>query len=338
MTLMTRILSAALAFVCSAAITGIAQAATSIKTSTQLVRNHDQIIVFFDHFVEPLNKAKGPVTINYIGGPETTPSAKQGSAMQRGIVDMIFGPTSYYGGQVPEARVVALSNQSASQLRKNGGMDILQKAFAEKINGHILAWPYFEGSNFYMFLSFKPKLSEKTGVDLSGIPMRSNATYKATLQAMHAIPVTVAPGDIYTGMQRGVIKGVIYPEGGITAAGWHEYVDYRIEPGFWRSTTMLVINNDKWKSLTKAERDFMTRMALKFEQESNAAIRKRGDIDNAKIFKSGVKHLPLEGKVREAYLKTVYGASWEDAKSYKNLTAPLEEIKAKLYVPEAGGS
>lgn len=334
----SRYLLAPFALACGVALGALpaAHAAVTLKTSTMLVRNHDQIIVFYDHFVKPVQAAKGAVRLNMIGGPEITPASKQGRAMQRGVVDMIFGPSSYYGGQVPEARFVALANQDPDALRRNGGWDILEKAFGDKINGHILAWPFFSGSNFYTFVNFEPKLSKKTGVDFSGISFRSNATYKALVQALHATPVTVSPSDIYTGMQRGVIKGLMYPEGGITALGWQAFVKYRIEPGFWHSTSMLVINKDKWASLSHAEKTFLNKMAKQFEDQSSAALRKRADIDNAKVFKSGVKHFPLKGVYRDAYLRTAYEAPWAAARKYKHLTVPLEQIKAKLYVPGGG--
>ena len=67
----------------------MAQAATTLKVGTGLIKNHDQIVVYFDHFHNPINKAKGSIALRYLGGPEITPRKQLGPAVKRGILDIL---------------------------------------------------------------------------------------------------------------------------------------------------------------------------------------------------------------------------------------------------------
>jgi len=85
---------------------GQAQAATTLKVSTCLARNHDYIQAYFQTFFEPLNAAKTDLKLRYLGGPEVTPRQKQAPAMKRGLIDIIVCPackTSLSRKSVPTA-------------------------------------------------------------------------------------------------------------------------------------------------------------------------------------------------------------------------------------------
>jgi len=308
-----------------------AQAETTYKVGTGLARNHDQIEVYFNLFQNPINADKAaPFKLHYLGGTEITPQKQLGNAVKRGLLDILVSPSSYYAGQVAEGRYAAISNRSHRDLRKNGAYDELQKAWAKGINARILAWPYWEGTEFHLYLVQKPELSKKTGISLAGVKMRSVSLYRPFLVAMGATPVDIKPSEVYTALQRGVVAGVPWPEGAITKYGWQQYIRYKIEPGFWRSSTMMVMNLDKYKAMTKAQRDYIEKWSLKLEDESGAAQRKIIDIDNAKVFAAGVQRVKLEGEYKKAYLKTIFGATWDDAKKRKT-TIPYKVLREKLY-------
>ena len=318
----------------SAAILAVAipaaHAATTLKVVTGLAKNHDQVVTYFKDFHDPLNKAKGPVTLRYLGGPEITPRKQQGSALKRGLFDILFGPSSYYAGQVPEARLTAISNKGPAQLRKEGAIDTMQKAWNAGINARIVAWPFWGGSQFHVYTTFKPELNKKTGIALGGKKLRSTALYNPFMKAMGATPIVISPGEVYTSLQRGVVDGLAWPEGAIVKYGWQQYIKYRVEPGFWRSSSMVVMNNDKWKSLSKKEQGFLHKWALHLEAESGKTLRKIANADNAKVFAAGVKRIKLEGDYAKAYLTTVNGSTWADAKKRK-MTVPYDMMRKAMY-------
>ncbi len=307
-----------------------AQAAVTLKVSTCLAKTHDQVETYFQAFHDKFNEiAKGEARLHYVGGPEVSPRQKQGPALRRGLVDMIFCPMGYYEGMVAEAGLTSVTNLSTKELRDNGAIDQLQPVWADKFNAMILGWCCY-GVDFHIYTTFKPKESTKTGLDLSGYKMRSTATYRPFLSAMGAIPVTMAAAEMYTGLQRGVVQGLAWPEGALAKYGVQKFLKYRVYPGFYRSGSMVLVNLDKWKTLSKSVQDKLTQTGLEFEQGSEPILRKKADADNEKLWASGLQKLELEGEARKAYLRTVYELAWE-VRSKKNYTVPFEKLREKMY-------
>jgi len=306
--------------------------AKTLKVTTCLVKNDSQSEVYLDYFHNKVNAAGGGVKLKYIGGPEVTPRRKQGAALKRGLVDIIFCPGAYYGGMVPEARTLGASNVSPQELRKNGAYDILQKGFAKGLNAKILGWAFWGGTEFHIYTAFTPIKSDKTGIDLSGKKMRSGGLYNAMFKALKAVPVSISPTEVYTALERGVVQGIAYPIGAITKYGWEKFIKYRITPAFYRSSSMVMINLDSFNGLPKSDQDILLRIGLSFENERGKALREKVAEDTIKLKAAGVKDLKLEGAQAKAYLDTIYSVKWKANAKYK-YQVPFEELKAKMYKP-----
>jgi TRAP-type C4-dicarboxylate transport system substrate-binding protein len=307
-----------------------AQAAVTLKVSTCLAKTHPQVETYFEGFHDPFNKmAKGEAKLHYVGGPEVTPRQKQGNALKRGLVDMIFCPMGYFEGMVAEAGLMSVTNLHTKVLRENGAIDQLQGPWAAKMNGRILAWCCY-GVDFHIYTTFMPKQSDQTGLDLSGHKMRSTATYNPFFKAMGAIPINMSAGEMYTGLQRGVVEGLAWPEGGLAKYGVQKFLKYRVYPGFYRSGSMVVVNLDKWKTLPKSVQDMLNKQGLAFEENSIPTLRKKANADNEKLWAAGLKKIELKGDVRRAYLTTIYERSWDVRKDTK-YTVPFAKLKEKMY-------
>ena len=304
--------------------------ASTIKVSTCQIRTHDHVIVFLEEFLKPAQANEVGLKLRYMGGPEITPFRKQGGLLKRGLIDLIFCPTPYYGADLPEARLLGAHNKSLEEMRSNGAYDMLREAWDKGLNAHILAWPAFNVSTFYVYTTFKPKLSKTTGIDLKGIKMRSTGLYKPFLAAMEAIPVGMAPGDVYTGLERGVVQGMAWPKGSITKYGWEKFLKYKITPNFYGATFMTIINKKKWESLTQAERDFLTKLSATYEKKSDEVVARNLAADEARLEKAGVQTFALEGEYAKAYLKTIYGAKWAVNDKYK-YTVDYKKLKPLMY-------
>lgn len=307
-----------------------AQSATTLKLTTCLAKNHDQSEALVETFYDPINAKKTDLTLRYLGGPEVTPRKKQAPALKRGLIDIIMCPAPYYGGILSEARLPGVQNRSLEEIRANGGWDMMQEAWGKGLNARILAWTTFNGQTFYVYTRFKPKLSTKTGLDLTGIKVRSTGLYNPLFRAMGATTVNMNPGDLYTGLERGVVQGLAWPWGSIAKYGWQRFLKYRIKPSFYGASFMTIINLDKWNSLTKAQKDLLESQARVYEQDSSAIIIAKGKIDDIKLKEAGVQDLELKGAVRKAYLKTIYGAKWAENDKLKYIV-DYKKLKAKLY-------
>jgi len=307
-----------------------AQSAEVLKVSTALGTKHDQSTVFFDTFMARMKEDQSLVKLNYIGGPEVTPNRKQGPAMKRGLIDIIMSPVTYYANVVPEARLHGIANVSGATWRKNGAFDIMSKAWASKLNAVILGWGNYYGFNqFYMWFKAKPKFSKVTGLDLSGMKMRTTPLYTPFLKAMGAITKNISPAEVYTALERGVVDGLAWPEGGVAFRGWQRFIKYRVEPGFFRSTTMVTMNKTKFDKLPKKAQNQLIAAGLHYERDSGAILKKRAEIDNQKVYKEGVQRLILPPDIAKVYIKTIISANWKAAEKYK-FTADFKKLKALM--------
>ena len=307
-----------------------AQSAEVLKVSTALGTKHDQSTAFFDTFMARMKEDQSLVKLNYIGGPEVTPNRKQGPAMKRGLIDIIMSPVTYYANVVPEARLHGIANVSGATWRKNGAFDIMSKAWASKLNAVILGWGNYYGFNqFYMWFKEKPKFSKVTGLDLSGMKMRTTPLYTPFLKAMGAITKNISPAEVYTALERGVVDGLAWPEGGVAFRGWQRFIKYRVEPGFFRSTTMVTMNKTKFDKLPKKAQNQLIAAGLHYERDSGAILKKRAEIDNQKVYKAGVQRLILPPDIAKVYIKPIISANWKAAEKYK-FTADFKKLKTLM--------
>jgi TRAP-type transport system periplasmic protein len=315
-----------------------AHAATAtLKVTTCLARNHDYSQAFLETFLDPLNAKHGDVKLQYLGGPEVTPFQEQGSALKRGLVDLIMCPTSYYGGLFGAARLPGAQSVSVAEAHKNGAWAMMEEAWEKNLNAHILSWIFDKGQFFYTYTLVKPKESTKTGLDLTGLKMRSTALYNPFLKAMGATTIVMAPGDVYAGLQRGVVDGLCWPWGSIAKYGWQRFIKYRIKPHFFGASQLVIVNLDKWKSLSKEQQGLLRSAARELEQKGPAIIVKKGEEDDVKLKAAGMKDIVLTGAARKAYLDTIYDAKWAQNDSL-HYTVDYKRLKSLLYKPIQPGS
>ena len=325
-----KIAAAGIAAATALAIGLPAQAAEEVKVSTALGQKHDQSKAFFTTFLDPMKADQSEVVLNYIGGPEVTPNKKQGPAMKRGLIDIIMSPSTYYANLVPEARLTGIATVTPQQWRKNGGHKMMSEAWGKKLNAIILGWGNFYGPNqFFIWMKDKPKLSKTTGLDLKGKKMRTTPLYTPFFKAMGATTKNISPAEVYTALERGVVDGLAWPEGGVAFRGWHSFIKYKVGPGFFRSSTMVTMNKDKFNKLSKKGQAQIIAAGLNYENKSGALLKKLAAADNAKIYKEGVNDYTLPGEYGKAFRNTIINANCTDAEKRK-YTVDFGALKAKM--------
>src|SRR5690606_14025146 len=101
---------------------------------------------------------------------------------------------------------------------------------------------------------------------------------------------------------------------------------------FMQTDVMLVINNDKLKSLTAAQRDYLIKAGIDFEQASYEAEAKRTQEEDAKLRAGGMEVIELKGEGRKKYLAAAYEIPWKRLKSRD--ATHYEALRAKFYKAE----
>ncbi|WP_118136321.1 TRAP transporter substrate-binding protein DctP [Oceanicella sp. SM1341] len=329
MTRLNRFLrSAAIAGVLS----GLAFGAAAQEVTLRAISAFPKPLYFsqsFQKFVDLVNeKGEGVVQIDFIGGPEMFPPMQQVDAVRRGVVDMQYGPATYYLGKMPEADAWVGMTVTASEARENGGFAVMQKAFSEKLNVQLLAHAD-TGFNFHIYTLRAPEQAADGSLDLDGFKIRSQPIYKEFFEGMGIIPVSVPVPDVYTGLERGTFDGSGWPILGIKDLSWDKFLRTRIDPGFFNSDLAVVMNPAKWEGLSDEAKQILNEAAAEYEASSTAAVESTIEATDAQVREEGMEVITLEGEARTKFLDAAYDSAWARMKA--SGTPYYEELRKSYY-------
>lgn len=259
----------------------------------------------FELFVDRLNQAgKGLVQINYIGGPKAMPPFEVGNALKNGVVDIINANGAFYTSIMPEADAWKMAEVPMPVLRKNGTYDYMAKLYLEKMNAILLA-RVTDNTPYHLYLN-KPMSAGK----LNGLKIRISPVYRDFFQALGAAVIQVAPGEVYTALERGVVDGYGWPITGVLDLGWQEKTKYRIDPGFYSAELSILINKDAWGKLNDAQKAVIQKVAEQTEQESQTNFTADIASETKRQADAGIQTVRLEKDIETEYLKAAYDAGW----------------------------
>jgi TRAP-type C4-dicarboxylate transport system substrate-binding protein len=289
---------------------------SSNGTSKELVR-----------FAKEVNeKSKGSIKIDVIGGPEAIPGREQGNAVRSGVVDMVITVPSRTQKLVPISDYFVASDLTPMEMRENGALEIANKQFEKRMNAHLLANIYQPIQSTVWLGKLSDKQLEKVRQgDFAGLRIRSNATYDPFFKKLGIEGLSISPADLFTAMERGTINGFGWATTDMVPT-WGEVVKYRVTPDFNHNTAIVLMNLNKWRSLSDAQRTLLTRAAAEWE----AASHERGKelVAHEKILqkKAGIEVIALQGEKGAEYLKTASDATWDSLK--KRMPEIYEQVRA----------
>lgn len=283
----------------------MAKGPVSLRAVSFLAKNNamtDPLFIFQQRVEEA---SKGELAVKYLGGPEAVPSFEQIEAVKNGLVDMALLPAAYYVPQIPLVDAIKLSRITPWEERQTGAYDFLNKLHKEKVNAYYLG-RYTNGVQFHLYIN---KKIDKP--DFSGLKIRVTPIYKPFVEALGGVPVTTAPGEVYTALERGVVDGYGWPSFKISDFGWHEVTKYVIDPGFYQVDVGIVVNLDVWNRLQKDHQDLLISVAKQAEHESSNHFVKLKSEEREFIFSKGVQLIRFSGEDGKKYVEAAYKAGWE---------------------------
>ena len=159
--------------------------------------------------------------------------------------------------------------------REKGVFDFMQKIHADKANAYFLS-RMGSGIPFQFYVNKPVKGLD----DLKGMKLRCSPTLIPFLKKIGASPVMMPPGDIYTGMERGVVQGYVWPAAQIREWGWEKVTKYVLEPATpYQAIDVVLVNLDVWKKLPKQIQELLIESAKVEEhltiERANKYIRAR---------------------------------------------------------------
>lgn len=247
-------------------------------------------IVFAQHFyrwTRHVNRTcRGKVSISVVG-PEAIASLEQWNAVKNGVLDIHFGPATYFAGVLPEGDVVSLAEVSPTEMRKNGAMKMLEDRFAEKMNVHYLTHIHW-GVQFFVYTTKPAKNGRFDGFRLRSVPI-----YDTFFRALGAQTVRLGAPAVYTALERKTVDGLGWPLWAVHQFGWTKFIKYRYGPGFFSAAVIVMVNQDRWKKLNDEQRKCLSDAALWLEGEYPKWRQAVSKVHEAAQAKAGVKYVDL---------------------------------------------
>ena len=254
--------------------------------------------------IKSLNASgKGTLQLNFIGGPKAMPPFEVGNAVRTGVVDIGMTTGAFYTNIMPEADALKLTQIPGPELRKNGAVDLINRVWNEKANMQYLG-RVIDFTPFHLYLT---KKIDKP--DLTGLKIRITPVYRDFFQALGATVMQTAPGEVYTALERGVVDGYGWPINGIFDFNWHEKTKFRVDPGFYSAEVSLVMNLDKWKALTPAQRDVLMRNVIALEN-ANDSWKKVNDDDTRRQAQVGIQTITFDAATSKKFYDQAYDIAW----------------------------
>ena len=290
-------LAAAAAFAPAQAQQVTLKAVNGFQEGTYYARN-------FEAFVKKVNdEGKGVVQINYLGGPKAVPTMEQGAALRNGVVDLANTTTSFVAGVSPESLALNYATVPWAEMRRNGTVDFLNKLMMEK--GLYYYARTGDGVPYHIYLN---KRIDKA--DLSGLKIRIAPIYREFFTRLGASVMQIAPGEVYTALDRGVVDGYGWPLLGVFDLGWHEKTKFRVDPGFYNIELGVIFSAKTWNALTPAQRDFLNKQVAWLEAKNADMAGKDAAADLKRQAEVGIQTIKLPDAEARKLLALSLEAGW----------------------------
>ena len=168
--------------------------------------------------------------------------------------------------------------------------------------------------------------------DLKGVKVRVSPAWREFVNQLGGTTIVMPNTEVYTGLERGTVEGTGWSISGVVDFGWLKFLKYRIDPQFMRTDVLVIINNDKFKSLSPAAQKLVADTAIAFENAQYAAETTQTGKEDADMQKAGIKPVVLSGPGRAKYVTMAHETGWQRVK--ERAPENYEALRAKFYKAE----
>jgi TRAP-type C4-dicarboxylate transport system substrate-binding protein len=296
-------------FIAALAASGVvfAQQPITLRGITPWTPDYDLSKGFFT-FQQLVNeRLKGKVQLNYVGGPEVAAPNQQFQALKNGVVDVLLGAAAYYRTEVPLSWAVQFVEKTPAELRKTGWYDVMRKIHLDQGGVVYLANTAAGGGAFRIYMA---KKIDKP--DFTGLKIRVSPVYTPLVTALGGAPISMAPGEIFTGLERKVVDGYGWTYTGIDTLGLQEVTKYVIDHPFYSLDTVILMNKAVWDKLSPELQKSLEEIAAETERRHTAYMQASLKKEDEKLKKLGLEFIKFSPADAERYVRTAYDAGWKD--------------------------
>lgn len=234
-----------------------------------------------------------------IQGPEAVPPFEQLAPASAGVFDILYTHPAYHDKAITNATNAMKADMD--KIRSSGAFDVMDQFYQETHNLKLLALVAVGDAGYHCYL--REPLSDKG--DWEGRKIRGVATYVPVIEALGGAAVNTPMGEVYSGIERGVVDGACAPQSVYRGTKHFEVAKYRTEPTFGQLVSYIAVNLDTWNGLTDAEKEAMNAAAIQTEKDTIRIGNEANQSDLKAVGEAGVEvtRFPDEvyAKVLEAY-------------------------------------
>lgn len=325
-------LAAGIAF---AAFTTTAQAQEEWTMTTTWPENLD-LIKIDQHWVELVNKLAGDeLQINFRAGGTLMPGTEVFDATETGSIEAAGDWPGYWAGLNPAfsplATTTSLFNgvDYLNWIQQWGGRELYEEIYGQF---NMVYLPYGITNNESGFMGRTPIESI---ADLEGKRLRlSGRDQGRVLEELGGSQVTLAGGEVYQAIERGVIDAGEFSTPGVDYnAGFAEVADYWATPGWHQSASVfgVMINKDAWDALSEETQETLRIAADATMAWSLAWSERQSTEATQKFIDAGVTINQFSeedlARIQEVTNEVILRGACEDpdhAKVYQSMIAYLE--------------
>jgi TRAP-type mannitol/chloroaromatic compound transport system substrate-binding protein len=280
----------------------------------------------------------GKFKINPRAAGELAPGLQVLDVVSQGAVEMGHTASYYYVGKTPvTAFGTALpfglnAQQQNAWLYDGGGIEALQKVYAEKFN--VIQFPA-GNTGVQMGGWFRKEIN--TPADLQGLKMRIPGLGGQVMTKLGVSVQVIAGGEIFQALQTGAVDAAewVGPYDD-EKLGFQNAAQFYYAPGWWEPgpTLEIEINLDKWNELPAEYQEIVKTAAA----EANITMLARYDARNRIALKSlvdgGVQLRQYSASIMEAAITAAMQLydefSAQDA-DFKTIYEPWTEFRGNIY-------
>jgi TRAP-type C4-dicarboxylate transport system substrate-binding protein len=265
----------------------LALASQSIAADMKLLSAYAPNFIFnigaTDNFKKNLDQMSGGKIKIKQFGPDVIPTFEQFQPLQSGVFDFNFTHATYHAGTIGVGVAMDATIADPVKRRTSGLFDLLDKEY-NKLGVKLVALPPVAP---YHFITKNPLSGQKPS--LKGMKMRSNPSLQNTILALGGSPVTLAGGEVYTALQKGVIDGAAWTLVGVKDFKWQEVAGYMVRPVFGSISMMITMNLKKYNSLPPDQKKWIDEAGKKTELDSDAFFKNLIDAEIKFLQGKGMK-------------------------------------------------
>lgn len=251
-------------------------------------------------------------------------------ALEKGAIEMWYGPPWAFSGRNPFGYVsgslpfsISSHDQAYDIMYKTNFRKIARRAYAKNNIYYISG---IAGGKDGITSTFPIR----SMADLKGKKIRGGGIKGKVINALGAVDVKIAPGEIYTALQRGVVDGACMPFFVFGEWGFFEVTKYVSEPPVFANWWVdWACNMDAWNRLPKEyqnilqeEADNIWKWCLK------VLIPHIENSEKEKWSKKGIQYITMSDKALGEMKKLVYPI-WDELAAMSSENAEVVELYRK---------